>query len=80
VFAEAVSREELLEHYEELSGLSIENTDFYYAFNMFRLGGLLQQLYGRFARGQATDERYQGLQFMVQVILASAQQVVERAQ
>jgi hypothetical protein len=47
---------------------------------MFRLGGLLQQLYGRFARGQAADERYQGLKVMVQVILACAQQVVERAQ
>jgi len=78
VFAEAVSREELLDHYQELSGRRIENPDFYYAFNMFRLGALLQQLYARYQRGQSGDERYQGLQVMVQVILGSAQQVIER--
>ncbi len=78
IFAEAVSREELLELYQQLSGQAIENPDFYYAFNMFRLGGLLQQLYARFYRGHSRDERYQGLKVMVQVILSSAQQVVDR--
>jgi aminoglycoside phosphotransferase (APT) family kinase protein len=78
VFAQAVSREELLEHYQELAGESIDDIDFHYALNMFRLGGLLQQLYARYHRGRSRDERYAEFQVMVQALLSSAEQVTER--
>lgn len=79
VIRESVSREELLEHYQELSGRPINNPDFYYAFNMFRLGGLLQQIYYRFYHGISKDRRFKVFKMMVQMLMGSAQHVIGRS-
>lgn len=76
ILAENVSREEMLEHYESFSGLTIDNPEFYYVFNMFRLGALLQQIYYRYYHGITKDPRFQMFQLTSHLLIGSAQQIM----
>ena len=55
----ALTRDELVRHYAELSGTSIDNYDFYYCFGLFRLAVIAQQIYYRFYHGQTRDKRFE---------------------
>ena len=55
----ALTRDELVRYYAELSGLSIDNYDFYYCFGLFRLAVIAQQIYYRFFHGQTRDKRFE---------------------
>ncbi|MCP4757649.1 MAG: phosphotransferase family protein [Proteobacteria bacterium] len=79
ILRESVSREEMLRYYQEFSGRSIENPDYYYVFNMFRLAGLLQQIYYRFYHGITKDPRFQVFQMSCQLLIGSAQQLIARS-
>jgi aminoglycoside phosphotransferase (APT) family kinase protein len=79
VLSKAISREELLEFYQQLSGEEVDDPDFYYAFNMFRLAGLLQQLYNRYYHGLSKDNRYEPLGFFVAILMENAGKIVARS-
>lgn len=51
-------RREQLALYQELSGLSLENWDFYYAAGLFRLAVIAQQIYARYRQGASSDPRF----------------------
>lgn len=76
---QAVCREELVELYESLAGRSIERLPFYIAFNLFRLGVILQQIYYRYYHGITTDERFGAFKVMVQLLMAGAGNAIEKA-
>jgi aminoglycoside phosphotransferase (APT) family kinase protein len=54
----ALTREELVGYYAELSGRDIDSFDFYYCFGLFRLAVIGQQIYNRFYHGQTKDDRF----------------------
>lgn len=54
----ALTRDELIDYYVELSGRTIDNFDFYYCFGLFRLAVIGQQIYYRYYHGQTGDERF----------------------
>ena len=76
ILRETVSREELLQYYEEFSGGSIKNPEFYFVFNMFRLAGLLQQIYYRFYHGLTKDPRFKIFQLSSHLLIGSAEQII----
>jgi hypothetical protein len=45
-------------HYAKLSGRDIKNFDFYYAFGLFRLAVIAQQIYYRYYHAQTKDKRF----------------------
>ncbi len=53
-----LSRREFVEYYAERSGIRIDNFDFYYTYGLFRLAGIVQQIYYRFFHGQTQDKRF----------------------
>jgi aminoglycoside phosphotransferase (APT) family kinase protein len=53
-----LTRRQLAEYYAEQSGLPLDHYDFYCAYGLFRLAGILQQLYHRYFHGQARDPRF----------------------
>jgi aminoglycoside phosphotransferase (APT) family kinase protein len=73
----APTRKELACHYSELSGLKIDNFDFYYCFGLFRLAVIAQQIYYRYYHGQTKDERFQAMIFGVHVLVNAARRIVE---
>ncbi len=75
----AMSRRELIRHYAEVSGKTIENFDFYYSFGLFRLAGIAQQIYYRFYHGQTRDPRFKLLIYAVRGLEQMAQHVIKKS-
>jgi aminoglycoside phosphotransferase (APT) family kinase protein len=53
-----LTRREVIAHYGERSGRSVDNFDFYEVFGLFRLMVILQQIYRRFVLAQTTNPRF----------------------
>jgi len=75
----ALSRREMIDYYGRLSGLTMENYDFYYCFGLFRLAGISQQIYYRYYHGQTGDTRFRVFHSRVQVLDQMARKVMEQS-
>ncbi|SHM53173.1 Predicted kinase, aminoglycoside phosphotransferase (APT) family [Pseudomonas asturiensis] len=53
-----LTRQQFVDYYAERAGIQIENFDFYYTYGLFRLAGIVQQIYYRFYHGQTQDKRF----------------------
>ena len=53
-----LTRREFVDYYAERTGIQIDNYDFYYAYGLFRLAGIVQQIYYRYYHGQTRDKRF----------------------
>jgi aminoglycoside phosphotransferase (APT) family kinase protein len=72
-----MTRKEVSGLYCKKMGLSAGNMDFYYAFGLFHLAVIAQQIYYRFYHGQTQDIRFGMLIFAVHVLEKKAQQVMK---
>ena len=72
----ALTREEIVDLYSQLSGRRFDNFDFYYCFGLFRLGVIAQQIYYRYYHGQTQDHRFKSLIYGVTVLDKQAQRVM----
>lgn len=53
-----LTRRAFVDYYAERAGIQIDNFDFYYTYGLFRLAGIVQQIYYRFFHGQTQDKRF----------------------
>ena len=53
-----LTRDEMIERYARASGRDVSAIRFYEAFALFKVAGVIQQLFARYARGETKDERY----------------------
>lgn len=53
-----LTRQQFVDYYAKCAGISIDNYDFYYTYGLFRLAGIVQQIYYRFYHGQTQDKRF----------------------
>lgn len=53
-----LTRQEFVDYYVERAGIDIPSFDFYYTYGLFRLAGIVQQIYYRFYHGQTQDKRF----------------------
>jgi aminoglycoside phosphotransferase (APT) family kinase protein len=72
----AMTRREVAEYYCKLSGRPMDHYEFYYAFGLFRLAVIAQQIYYRFFHGQTQDRRFQSLIFAVAILEKTARQLL----
>ena len=72
----AMTRKEMVKYYARLSGLEMENFDFYLCFGLFRLAVIIQQIYYRYYHGQTKDERFKSFIFGVHVLIKAAARIV----
>jgi aminoglycoside phosphotransferase (APT) family kinase protein len=75
----ALTRDELVDYYVDLSGRTIESFDFYYCFGLFRLAVIGQQIYYRYYHGQTGDERFQAFILGVHALEKSVKFNIERS-
>ena len=61
-----MTRREVVERYRERTGFDVGGAPWYYAFGVFKLLVILQQIYIRFLRGQTKDPRFADLGRRVQ--------------
>ncbi|UDU83049.1 phosphotransferase family protein [Pseudomonas sp. HN2-3] len=53
-----LSRRQFVDYYAERSGIRLDNFDYYYCYGLFRLAGIVQQIYYRYYHGQTQDKRF----------------------
>ena len=75
----AMTRREMVAHYARLSGLKMENFDFYLCFGLFRLAVIVQQIYYRYYHGQTGDQRFKAMSGAVAVLDRAAREVIENS-
>ncbi len=75
----ALTRRELVAAYAALTGLSVDRYDFYYAFGLFRLAVIVQQIYYRYYHGQTRDERFKQMIHAVGILDRQARRVIEES-
>lgn len=56
----APGRGEIIQRFQEETGLSVDNFPFYFCFGLFRLCVIGQQIYYRYYHGHTKDERFAG--------------------
>lgn len=74
-----LTRNEIIKLYGEMSGISVENFDFYFCFGLFRLAVIAQQIYYRFYHGQTEDKRFAMLIHAVRILESTALDVIEKS-
>jgi aminoglycoside phosphotransferase (APT) family kinase protein len=67
-----MTRRELVDYYSDRSGTAAGDFHFYYAFGLFRLAVIVQQIYFRFVRGQTRDKRFAGFGQMCSMLSRTA--------
>ncbi|HDS1736293.1 phosphotransferase family protein [Pseudomonas sp. BP8] len=74
-----LSRRAFVDYYAERAGIVIDNFDFYYCYGLFRLAGIVQQIYYRFHHGQTQDKRFAQFIQMNRLLEQMALQVIGKS-
>ena len=72
------SREELVHLYGESSGRSVQNILFYFVFGLFKIAGIVQQIYSRYQKGYTKDSRFKDLNKGVELLGTMAFQAIQK--
>ncbi len=72
------SRSEIVEMYAQRSGRPINHLVFYYAFGLFKIAVIVQQIYYRYNKGLTTDERFAHLDKATQLFCLMAWQAIQK--
>jgi aminoglycoside phosphotransferase (APT) family kinase protein len=78
VFEGNPSRSEIVEMYVQKSGRSVDNLTFYYAFGLFKIAVIAQQIYYRYAKGLTTDKRFAYLNKAAELVCTMAWQAIQK--
>jgi aminoglycoside phosphotransferase (APT) family kinase protein len=72
-----MTRQEVIQYYGSKSPLPLDNMVFYYAFGLFKVGVIAQQIFKRYSLGFAKDERFAGLIHVVEACGKKALKSIE---
>ena len=72
-----LTRQEIVERYQQKTGTAVSNVTFYYCFGLFKLAVIVQQIYARFARGHTSDPRFAKMDQVVAVLGEQADRTIE---
>ncbi len=75
----APTRAELITHFGQRLGVSVEQFDFYFCFGLFRLAGIGQQIYKRYYDGLTKDKRFARLKDKVFSLHAMCEKVMNES-
>ena len=72
------TRAEVVEQYARETGRDVHNVVFYYAYGLFKVAVIVQQLYARYVTGRTTDPRFAHLIDGVRALAVVAWQAVQK--
>lgn len=73
-----LQRKQLVEEYARARGTPVPDAAFYYAFGLFKIAVIAQQIYQRFHLGVTKDPRFAGMIMAVKVLSAQAMRALEK--
>ena len=71
-----MTRDEVVAYYLEKTGLEIDNWTFYEVFGLFRLAGIVQQIYYRYYHKQTTNPAFKNFWIIVHVLHAKCLKLI----
>ena len=71
-----MTRDEVVDYYLKQSGLKIDNWTFYEVFGLFRLAGIVQQIYYRYYHKQTTNPAFKNFWLIVHVLHAKCLKLI----
>jgi len=74
----SLSRAQVVERYARASGRDVSAVAFYYAFGLFKVAVIAQQIYARFRQGHTSDPRFARLDAAVAACAGTAVRAIER--
>lgn len=72
-----LDREGVVAAYERHGGRRVDNPVFLFAYGLFKLAGIMQQIYARYRRGNTQDPRFAGLVHLVRDCGELAQRAID---
>lgn len=73
-----LDRHGVIAAYERHSGRRVQDPVFLFAYGLFKLAGIMQQIYARYRRGNTQDPRFAGLVHLVRDCGELAQRAIDR--
>jgi aminoglycoside phosphotransferase (APT) family kinase protein len=73
----SLTRRELVDRYAERTGRDVTGAVFYYAFGLYKIAVIVQQIYARYVRGHTRDARFARLNELVAVLAEQADRAIE---
>jgi aminoglycoside phosphotransferase (APT) family kinase protein len=73
----SLTRQELIARYQEKTGRQLANVLFYYCYGLFKIAGIIQQIYARYVRGYTKDPRFAHLNEHVAILAEQAGRALE---
>jgi aminoglycoside phosphotransferase (APT) family kinase protein len=73
-----MTRAELVQAYGRQCGIDVSDAPFYYAFGLFKVAVIAQQIYARYVQGLTSDPRFAVLGEVVKALGASAREAAEK--
>jgi len=74
----SLKRNEILERYQQLTGREVFNSVFYYAYGLFKIAVIVQQIYFRYRKGLTKDPRFSSLGGLVAACGQQAQLAISK--
>jgi aminoglycoside phosphotransferase (APT) family kinase protein len=72
----SLTRQELTARYAEQTGRDVGDVVYYYAFGLFKIAVIIQQIYARYVRGHTRDARFAQLSEVVAVLAEQADRAI----
>ncbi|MBT8184039.1 MAG: phosphotransferase family protein [Eudoraea sp.] len=72
------SRSEIVQQYARKSGRNIDHLTFYYAYGLFKIAVIAQQIYYRYKLGHTSDERFAKLNVTAALCCQTAWQAIQK--
>ena len=72
------TRRDVVEQYARATGRDVEGVHYYYVLGLFKIAGIVQQIYARYVRGHTRDERFANLAKTVDALGAQARAAIAR--
>ncbi len=73
-----MTRDEVVDYYLKKTGLQIDNWTFYEVFGLFRLAGIIQQIYYRYYHKQTSNPSFKNFWIIVHVLHAKCLKLIAR--
>lgn len=74
-----LTRRQFVDYYAERAGIRLDNFDYYYCYGLFRLAGIVQQIYYRYYHGQTQDKRFAQFIHMNRLLEQMTLQVIAKS-
>lgn len=73
-----MTRKQVIDYYQQRSGIEIGDFRFYRVYGLFRLAGIVQQIYYRYSKGLTTNKAFKNFWMISNYIILTCQNIINQ--